>query len=81
MAKWARKDDNNNIVEIIDFDPTDKFHTDIVWHEVEDDAEVAESTAPNTVELDPEPKGPALTAEELAAKAEAEAAANAALGL
>lgn len=81
MAKWARKDENNNIVEVIDFDPTGKFHPDIVWDEVEDDAELAESTAPITAELDPEPKGPELTAEELAEKAEAEAAANAALGL
>ena len=81
MAKWARKDDNNNIVELIDFDPTGKFHPDIVWHEVADSATVADATAPVTLDEDPEPQGPELTAEELAAKAEAEAAANAALGL
>jgi hypothetical protein len=81
MAKWARKDENNNIVELIDFDPEGKFHPDIVWTSVPDNATVADSTSPVTLTVDPDPKGPELTEEELAARAEAEAAANAELGL
>lgn len=38
MAKWARIKDNV-IVEIIDFDPEGKFHPDIVWQEVPNNAE------------------------------------------
>lgn len=39
MAKWARKNDEGQIVEVIDFDPTDKFHASIVWEKVPDNTE------------------------------------------
>lgn len=38
MAKWARKDENNKIVEVIDFDPSGLFHESIVWEKVSDSA-------------------------------------------
>ena len=40
MTKWARKDDFDQMVEIIDYDPTGLFHPDIIWHEVPDDTEL-----------------------------------------
>jgi|688.fasta_scaffold251391_2 hypothetical protein len=79
MTKWARKDLDNHIVEIIDFDPNGKFHESIIWHEVDDSATVW--VAPFTPEESPAPTGPALTPEEQAKweadKAEATAKANA----
>lgn len=77
MTKWARKNDNGQIVEIIDFDPTDKFHPSIAWEEVSDSATVFVSNA--NLES-PAPSGPALTSEEAEAariaKIEATAKAN-----
>lgn len=66
MTKWARKDLDNHIVEIIDFDPTGKFHADIIWHEVDDSATLW--VQPFTPEESPAPQGPALTPEEQAQK-------------
>ena len=39
MTKWARVDEQNVIQEIIDFDPTDRFHPDLIWVEVPEDWE------------------------------------------
>lgn len=74
MAKWARKNLEGQIVEIIDFDPTDKFHSDVVWEQVSDSATVF---VVQTSEPSPAPTGPALTEEEKAADAIARAEANA----
>lgn len=42
MAKWARKNENGDIVEITTEDPTNKFHESIVWESVNDSAEIVE---------------------------------------
>jgi hypothetical protein len=42
MAKWARKNENGDIVEITTEDPTGKFHESIVWESVNDSAEIVE---------------------------------------
>jgi len=75
MTKWARKDLDGHIVEIIDFDPTGKFHEGIIWTEVDDSAEVW--LPAYTPEASPAPQGPALTPEEEAQKAIDLAEANA----
>jgi hypothetical protein len=36
MSKWFRVDADNTVVEIIDFDPTDKFHPSIRWVQSQD---------------------------------------------
>lgn len=78
MAKWARKDEDGNIVELTDVDPTGRFHEDIVWVSVPNSAKVYD---PVEVLESPEPKGPALTPEEEAEAAKALAEANALLGI
>lgn len=75
MAKWARKDVDGNILEITEVDPAGRFHEDIVWVSVADNAKVYD---PVEV-LEAEPVGPALTAEEQAEADEARAAADAEL--
>ena len=42
MAKWARKNNNGEIVEITTEDPTGKFHESIIWELVDDSAEITE---------------------------------------
>jgi hypothetical protein len=54
MAKWARKNENGDIVEITTEDPTGKFHESIVWESVSDSAEIVEDNgidAENNQEL------------------------------
>lgn len=75
MAKWARKDVDGNIVEITTEDPAGRFHEDIVWVSVANNAKVYD---PIEI-LEAEPQGPALTAEEQAEADAARAAADAEL--
>lgn len=42
MTKWARKNDNGEIVEITTEDPTGKFHESVIWELVNDSAEITE---------------------------------------
>lgn len=37
--KWCRLDENNFVMEVIDFDPEGKYHPDLIWQECEDDTE------------------------------------------
>lgn len=64
MAKWARKNDEGQIIEIIDFDPTDKFHASIVWEKVKDSDDVDDVN-----DLTPE-TNPAIAIEEKRVEAE-----------
>ena len=67
MTKWARKDENNQIVEIIDYDPSGKFHEGVIWHEVPDNTEIPADNG-----ITPENN---IAAQEEAARVEAEMAA------
>ena len=37
--KWCRLDSLNIVVEVVDEDPTGKYHPDIIWYTCEDDTE------------------------------------------
>lgn len=77
MTKWARVNENNEIIELTDVDPAGRFHEEIVWTEVPDTAtlHIPEESA----EPSPAPQGPALTAEEQAEADSLREAADAAL--
>jgi hypothetical protein len=54
MSKWARKNENGQIVEITTEDPSNRFHESIVWEIVDDSLEVLEDngiTAENNQDL------------------------------
>lgn len=76
MSKWARKNELDQIVEITEVNPEGRFHPEIVWVEVAENAVVY-----NVEELfeSPAPQGPALTAEEQAEADALREAADAAL--
>lgn len=49
MTKWARKNEDGKIIEIIDFDPSGKFHESIIWEQVADSVSIND-----TNDLDPD---------------------------
>jgi hypothetical protein len=54
MSKWARKNENGQIVEITTEDPSNRFHESIVWEVVNDSTSLTEDngiTAENNQDL------------------------------
>ncbi len=48
--------ENGQVLEVIAFNPTGKYHESIVWHEVPDDVEAGWTTTDNINFTEPEPE-------------------------